>query len=133
MRRTLAYRLGTWLRCPRKWKLHYLEKAEPSHRSIGLIFGHAWHAVIGYLLIQHQKRRSVPRKELREYFALALRQELESDGAPILFDDEEQDEDALLAVGARMLGAFLERVPLPEKVLHVEQPFRLELFDPETG
>ena len=125
--------LGTWLRCPRKWKLHYLEKAEPSHRSIGLIFGHAWHAVIGYLLLQHQKGRSVPRKEHREYFAMALRQELESDGAPILFDDEEQDEDALLAVGARMLDAFLERVPLPQKVLHVEQPFRLELFDPETG
>ncbi|HTA93413.1 MAG TPA: PD-(D/E)XK nuclease family protein [Polyangiaceae bacterium] len=124
--------LSTYLKCPRKWRLHYLERAEASHRSIGLVFGHAWHALIGFLLMTHQRGQKLERSVLREYFADALRRELESDGPPILFDDEE-DEDALLTIGARMLDAFLDRVPLPDRVLHVELPFRLELFDPETG
>jgi hypothetical protein len=124
--------LGTWLRCPRKWKLHYMERAEASHRSIGLVFGHAWHALIGFLLMTHQRGQKLERGVLRDYFADALRRELESDGPPILFDDEE-DEDALLTIGARMLDAFLDRVPLPDRVIAVEAPFRLQVFDPETG
>ena len=124
--------LGMWLRCPRKWRLHYLERAEASHRSIGLVFGHAWHSLIGFLLMLRQRGQELKVGVLRDYFAEALRRELESDGPPVLFEDEE-DEDALLTIGARMLDAFLERVTLPERVFHVELPFRLTLFDPETG
>jgi len=124
--------LGMYLRCPRKWRLHYVERAEASHRSIGLVFGHAWHELIANLLVQRQQGQPLVPSELHEYFSQALRRELESDGPPILFDDDE-DEDALRTIGGRMLDAFLERVPLPDRVLHVELPFRLELFDPETG
>jgi len=124
--------LGMWLRCPRKWKLHYLEKAEASHRSIGLVFGHAWHSAIGYLLMLHQKRQTVRVTALRDYFAVALDREIKDDGPPVLFEDDE-DIDALLLIAGRMLDAFLERVTLPDRVLYVELPFRLELFDPETG
>ena len=125
--------LGMWLRCPPQMRSCTTSRGrEPSHRSIGLVFGHAWHDLVGYLLLQHQKGQSSGPSELREYFAEALRRELESDGPPILFDDDE-DEDALLTIGGRMLDAFLDRVPLPDRVLHVELPFRLELFDPETG
>ena len=35
--------LKLWLSCPRKFRLHYVDKAEPSHRAISLVFGHAWH------------------------------------------------------------------------------------------
>jgi len=124
--------LGMWLRCPRKWKLHYLEKAEASHRSIGLVFGHAWHSVIGYLLMLHQQQREIRVSELRDYFAVALERELKDEGPPVLFDDDE-DTDALLLIAGRMIESFLQRITLPDRVLHVELPFRLELFDPETG
>jgi len=80
----------------------------------------------------HQKGQRFGIPQLRDYFASVLDQELKSDGPPVLFDDDE-DVDALLVIVGRMLDAFLERVTLPEQVLHVEQPFRLELFDPDTG
>lgn len=124
--------LSTWLRCPRKWKLRYLDHAEPSHRSVNLLFGRAWHSVIGHVLMQHQRGLTPKRGELREFLAAEFRLELESDGPPVLFDDEE-DEATLLVIGGRMLDAFLDRVPMPERVLHVELPFSLELFDPDTG
>ena len=115
--------LSLWLRCPRKFWFRYFQKAEASHRSIGLVFGHAWHSVIGFLLMAHQRGLDSRATELRDYFAVALEQEIESDGPPVLFEDDENF-DTLVVTAGRMLDAFLERVPLPERVLHVELPFR---------
>lgn len=124
--------LKTWLSCPRKFRLHYVDRAQPSHRSIALAFGHAWHDLIGRVLWLHQKGRELRRNVLRDYFAAALDREINADGPPVLFEDGE-DAAALVVTAMHMLEAFLARVPLPEKLLHVELPFRLDLFDPETG
>lgn len=124
--------LKTWLSCPRKYRLHYIDQARASHRSIALVFGHAWHEVIGKLLWLHQKGRELDRTFLREHFEAALVREIRSDGPPVLFEDGE-DVPALVDTAMRMLEAFLAAVPLPNRVLHVELPFRLELIDPETG
>lgn len=124
--------LKTWLSCPRKFRLHYVDRAPPSHRSIALAFGHAWHDLIGRVLWLHQKGRELRRGALRDYFAAALDREINADGPPVLFEDGE-DAAALVVTAMHMLEAFLTKVPLPEKLLHIELPFRLDLFDPETG
>jgi putative RecB family exonuclease len=124
--------LKMWLSCPRKFRLHYVDRAQPSHRSIALAFGHAWHDLIGRVLWLHQKGRELRRNELRDYFAAALEREINADGPPVLFEDGE-NAAALVVTAMHMLEAFLARVPLPEKLLHIELPFRLDLFDPETG
>jgi len=124
--------LKMWLSCPRKFRLHYVERAQPSHRSIALAFGHAWHDLIGRVLWLHQKGRELQRSVLRDYFAAALDREINADGPPVLFEDGE-NAAALVATAMHMLEAFLAKVPLPEKLLHIELPFRLDLFDPETG
>jgi putative RecB family exonuclease len=124
--------LKMWLSCPRKFRLHYIDRAQASHRSIALAFGHAWHELIGRVLWLHQKGRELRRTELRYHFAEALDREINADGPPVLFEDGE-DADVLVATAMRMLEALLQSVPLPERLLHVELPFRLDLFDPETG
>ncbi len=124
--------LKMWLSCPRKFRLHYVDKAPASHRSIALVFGHAWHELIGKVLWLHQRARELDRRALREHFEAALVQEIRSDGPPVLFEDGE-DVPALVNTAMVMLKAFLGSVPLPERLLHVELPFRLELVDPETG
>jgi len=121
-----------WLGCPRKFRLHYVDKAPASHRSIGLVFGHAWHELIGNVLWLHQRARELDRRALREHFETALVEEIRSDGPPVLFEDGE-DVPALVNTAMTMLEAFLTAVPLPQRLLHVELPFRLELVDPETG
>lgn len=124
--------LKTWLSCPRKFRLHYVDHAPASHRSIALVFGHAWHELIGKVLWLHQKGRELDRKALREHFEAALVGEIRLDGPPVLFEDGE-DVPALVNTAVTMLEAFLAAVPLPKRVLHVELPFSLELVDPETG
>ena len=124
--------MKTWLSCPRKFRLHYVDRAEPSHRSIALVFGHAWHELIGRVLWLHQKGRELERKSLRDHFAAALDREIYADGPPVLFEDGE-DELALVNTAMKMLEAFLAVVSFPPRLLHVELPFRLELVDPETG
>jgi putative RecB family exonuclease len=124
--------LKMWLSCPRKFRLHYVEHADPSHRSIALVFGHAWHDLIGRVLWLHQKGRQLERGPLREHFAVALDRELQSDGPPVLFEDDE-NASTLVNTAMGMLDVFLATVSLPAGLLHVELPFRLELNDPETG
>jgi CRISPR/Cas system-associated exonuclease Cas4 (RecB family) len=124
--------LKMWLSCPRKYRLRYVDKAPASHRAIALVFGHAWHELIGKVLWLHQRGRDLDRKALREHFETALVGEVRSDGPPVLFEDGE-DVLALVNTAMAMLEAFLAAVPLPERLLHVELPFSLELIDPETG
>jgi hypothetical protein len=50
----------------------------------------------------------------------------------VLFEDDE-DAPTLVGTAMQMLDAFLVAVPLPDDLLHIEQPFSLELADPETG
>lgn len=124
--------LKMWLSCPRKFRLHYVDKAPASHRSIALVFGHAWHELIGKVLWLHQKGRQFDRRALREHFELALVHEISADGPPVLFEDGE-DVPSLVNTAMTMLEAFLAAVPLPQRLLHVELPFSLELADPDTG
>lgn len=124
--------LKTWLSCPRKFFFRYVQKAVPSQKSISLIFGSCWHELLGYLLLAHQRGRQPPRQELNDYFASTLEQELQSDGPPVLFEDNE-NVPKLVTTAMNMLDAFRLNVALPEQLLHVELPFSLELFDPATG
>jgi hypothetical protein len=70
--------------------------------------------------------------ELHDLFVVALDDQLEGDGPPVLFDDNESRE-ALITLGRRMLDAFLEEVPLPKRTRAIELPFSIELTDPTTG
>lgn len=124
--------LKTWLSCPRKFCLRYVEGATASHRSIALAFGHAWHDLLGYVLLAHQRGREPSLAELREHFASALEHELNADAPPVLFEDDE-DVPQLIQMAMHMLEAFLAAVRLPERLLHVELPFTLEIVDPATG
>lgn len=123
-----------WLACPRKFRLHYVDRVPASHRSIALVFGHAWHELLGHVLLLHRRGEESRPADLKDYFAAALEREIQSDGPPVLFEEDEGLRE-LVDTAAAMLEAFLQSVPLPQpsQVLHVELPFRLELSDPDTG
>ena len=125
--------LKTFIQCPRKYFLQYIERAAPSHRSAALAFGSAWHSTIDEWLINSSQDAPVPNAELHEVFKAALEQELLREGPPVLFDDDQEDLGRLVGTGMRMVDAFVRAVPLPAKVIGVEIPFGLTLVDPTTG
>jgi CRISPR/Cas system-associated exonuclease Cas4 (RecB family) len=120
--------LKTFLQCPRKYRFHYVDRLEPEFRPIALAFGTAFHVAVGYRLLQP----STARDELHTIFRDSLMAEVKADGIPVLFEDEE-DLGQTIDLGIRMLDVFLEKVPLPERVLGVEVPFVIELEHPVTG
>jgi RecB family exonuclease len=123
-------RIKTFLQCPRKYALQYVDKIPPEYRSASLAFGTAWHHAVGHFLMA-----TVPETldELTEIFRAALEDELMSDGAPVLFDDGESDTDALVTKAREMLEVFMRDFPRPDRVLSIEEPFLLELRHPATG
>jgi len=124
--------IKTFLQCPRKYSLHYIERAEPSFRSAALAFGTAFHEAIGeHLRISHHEHVA-PIDELHEVFSRVYQEQLAVDDVPVLFDEGESA-DQQMAMARGMISAFVEQVPMPNRVAGIEVPFRIELHDPETG
>lgn len=125
--------LKMWLACPRKFAKRYVEKAEAAFTPVALPFGRAFHETFGWILLEYQAGRGAPSPaQLDEHFRETLGLELRPDGPPVLFEDDE-DEEKLARTGTEMLAAVLDHLPRPDRILHVELPFSLELHDPETG
>jgi CRISPR/Cas system-associated exonuclease Cas4 (RecB family) len=127
-----ASSLSTFRRCPRQFRLKYLDRIQPSFRASALAFGVAFHVAVGEHLLTSTTTEQRPVGELWDLFVLALDEQLDGDGPPVLFDDGE-DRDVLVALGRRMLEAFVEHVPMPDEVRAVEVPFSIDLVDPATG
>ncbi len=127
-----ASALQTWIDCPRKFRLTRIDRVEPAFRAVALAFGSAWHDALGFVLFAHERGETVGRDEQRQRFRDALAHELRTDGPPVLYEDDE-DEPSLADRGVGMLDAFVADFPLPERVLGIEVPFDVELYDPETG
>jgi putative RecB family exonuclease len=125
--------LKTFLQCPKKYTLQYIERAEPAFRPIALAFGTAWHETIGAHLLPEVKDQFLSREELQALFRDALTAEANKKGPPVLFDDADEDLGTCIDLGLRMLDEFVLRVPRPDEVLEVERAFVLELAHPETG
>jgi putative RecB family exonuclease len=124
--------LKTFLQCPKKYAFQYIELAEPAFRSIALALGSAWHEAVGAHLLPLVKDEFLSREELQALFRDALTEEVNQDGPPVLFEDQE-DLGQTVDLGLRMLDEFLLRVPRPDQVLDVERAFVLELAHPVTG
>lgn len=124
--------LKTFLSCPRKFRLKYIDKEHSSHRSAALALGSAWHATIGRLLFDHAQGGTSRPDELKEHLRVELAKELRGDGPPVLFEDGE-DERQLVDTCVRMLEVFIKRVQLPQRVHAIELAFSVRLHDPDTG
>ena len=119
--------IKSFLQCPRKYRLQYIDRVRPAFRSAALVLGSAWHDTIDEWLLADHAEPEALRAHLRD----GLVRRLQADD--VLFDEEDEDEGRLTDVALRMLGVFLVKVQKPERTLGVELPFSLELTHPMTG
>lgn len=120
-----------FLACPRSYALSRIEHVEPAFRPVAFAVGSALHAAVGFWLLEQRAGREPRRADALNVVAEALNAEFKSVGPPLLLEDEETEGD-LQAQVASMLLAVLDRLPVPERVLGVEVPFRMKLVD-ESG
>ena len=125
-------RCAAGTRCPRQYFLHYIEQAQPAFRPVALAFGTAWHAAVGEYLLNLSSHEPASTDDLVDVFRVSLEAALQADSVPVLFEGNE-DAGALVDKAREMIDVFKARVPVPDKVIAVEQAFSVQLFHPATG
>lgn len=118
--------IKTYLQCPRRYRLQYVDRIKPAFRSAPLAFGTAWHDVIDHWLTSTASQDELHQR-LRDKLTVSL-----ADG-DIVFDDEDETASSLIDMSLRMLDIFLVKVRRPERIIAVEVPFSLELVHPQTA
>ncbi len=124
--------LKSFLICPRRYRLQYIDRVEPAFRPVSLVLGSAMHHAVAAYFVDVDAHEPACRDQLQHLLRDELVHTLRDNGPPVLFDDAE-DEEKLLGAASAMLDAFLTGVPTFDSVKAVEQPFELELVDPGTG
>ncbi len=124
--------LKEFLACPRKFRLRRIDKLVPEYRAAALAFGFAFHEGVAFTLHKHSIGEPASDEAVSTHFRDALRKQLHAGEVPVLFEDAET-EDTLADKGVQMLRSFWQAVPLPDRVIGIEQRFTLQIHDPETG
>lgn len=125
--------MKTWLMCPRKFDLRYRRGAEPEFVPMPLAFGSAFHSALAYHYQWLMRGEPAPIEEVKQRFVDALT--LAKNGpVPLQEDEEGTGFDAALAKGLQMLDVNLAHPSaIPAKVVGVEVPFTVDLYNVTTG
>jgi len=120
-------RLKTFIRCPRRFRYQYIDRAPPGSKPIALSFGSAFHEAAGEMLTCDPGLDAVT-----EVFRDVLERDVIHGDVPVLFEDDE-DLGKCIDLAAKMLAEFRRSVPMPDEVQGLEVPFCIDLHDPATG
>lgn len=126
--KTSYTRLSTWLRCPRKYRLKYLDDAVEERTSPALIFGAAVHEAAEAYFLGVRDGVIPGADEVIGIFDRAFDDSVELGeemGVPVDWGKMKQDE--LRDRGHASLGKFLEKVEKDITVLDVERRFEFEI------
>ena len=124
--------ISSYLRCPMAYAHRYIYKTPPSHRPVPLAFGTAVHTALALFYSHLMEGQPEPTsEELQERFSDAWSHQFDGD-VPVLLDNKDTP-DSLKDKGVELIRVFHEQAPRPHKVLGVEEPFSIEICDPQTG
>ena len=122
--------LDTYLRCPLRYRLQYVDRVEPDFVPAALALGSGIHGAAALLFrgIASGARPTV--EDVQAYFASLWA--LETTHRPVRFGERDSPE-SLLDLGTRMLAVLCAEVPDATEVVAVESAFAVPLVDQATG
>lgn len=120
--------LKTFMTCPRKYRLQYIDRIRPDFYAAALALGSAWHEALAVWLADTSTEA-----ELEELLRDRIRSRLHHAEVPVLFDDEDETEDTFVERALLMFKTFRESLSRPKAVLGTEIPFAIDVADPKTG
>ena len=127
-RRYSVSQIQTYLGCPLKYRFQYLDQLPKAFRPAALAFGGSVHSAVEWFNRVRMAGGTPPLEEiLRVFEADWFAQNLD----PLEFNSGES-KDALAAKARTMLSVYLESESGCRPVA-VEEPFSLEIADPQTG
>ena len=124
--------ITSYLLCPMSCAHRYIYKTPPTHRSGALAFGSAIHSALALFYSCLMDGRPEPgAEELAASFTDSWRRQFDDD-IPVLLDGKATP-GSLEDKGVELVKVFHEQAPRPHKVIGVEEPFSIEVIDPQTG
>jgi putative RecB family exonuclease len=118
----LSYtQISTYMTCPLRYRLQYVDKIPPAFKSAALAFGSAIHEAIGAFYHQHLLGDSLRPDQMTDVYREAWRN---GDQTEIRFFNGDS-EDSLLEKAKRMLQVFHDNFDPTVAILGVEEFFEL--------
>ena len=102
MRRYSFSKLSTFLRCPRLYRLRYLDRAEPEHLSLALPLGSAMHDAVQWEVTRRALGEEPTAEEIHQVFQELLEARLEIADCPV-----QGERDEAIETGRRMIDAYV--------------------------
>ena len=121
-------RVNAYLGCPLKYRFQYVDKIPRPWRVAAMAFGTSVHAAVEWF---HKERLAGRRPDLTEVLRVFDADWYAQNVEPLVFSERES-KDSLAEKGRAMLQLYTESQN-GSKPVAVEQPFELDLADPETG
>ncbi len=123
-----ASQVATYLGCPLKYRFQYVDKIPRPWRAAAMGFGSSVHAAVEWF---HRERLAGKTPDLAEVLKVFDADWYAQNVEPLVFSERESRE-GLAEKGRAMLKLYVESTN-GVKPAAVEQPFELDLADPETG
>ena len=121
-------RVQAYLACPLKYRFQYVDQIPRPWRVAAMAFGSSVHAAVEWF---HRERLAGRRSDLTGTLTVFEADWFAQNLEPLVFSDRESRE-GLTEKGRAMLQLYVESTN-GMKPVAVEQPFELDLADPETG
>ena len=122
-------RIKTYLNCPMKYKLSYIDKVPKPFKPVGLAFGRVIHSTAEWL---NRKLGEGEKPEFERVWRIFKSDWFALSQDNINFGNSE-GEDALIEKARKMLGLLYNRQTNGVIIREVEMPFQVELVDEQTG
>jgi putative RecB family exonuclease len=120
--------VNAYLGCPLKYRFQYVDKIPRPWRIAAMAFGSSVHAAVEWF---HRERLAGRSPELTDVLKVFDADWYAQNVEPLVFSERESRE-GLAEKGRAMLQLYVESCN-GTKPVAVEQPFELDLADPETG
>lgn len=123
-----ASQVATYLGCPLKYRFQYVDKIPRPWRAAAMAFGTSIHAAVEWF---HKERLAGRTPDFSEVLKVFDADWYAQNVEPLVFSERESRE-GLAEKGRAMLQLYVESTN-GARPAAVEQPFELDLADPETG
>lgn len=120
--------VNAYLGCPLKYRFQYIDKIPRPWRVAAMAFGTSVHAAVEWF---HNERLAGRVPELESVLQVFDADWYAQNTEPLVFSEKES-KDSVAEKGRAMLRVYVESATQVKPVA-VEQPFEVDLADPETG
>lgn len=123
-----ASQISLWLSCGRKYAFRYVHRLESEHRPAALSFGRAVHSALETLHLAKLDGESPDPTSIVRLFKADWQAEVDLG----LSFKHDESANRLRHLGENLVFEYTKWLA-DRKVIAAEQPFEVELIDPETG